>query len=451
MPNTLYLPELREMLAEHDVGGLRGYCEAVHPAAAAEFMEGLTAVESWDVIRHADVAARVEIFSFFDFPKQVGMIESLDRQAMADLVGELPPDDRVDILKECAAEVVTQLLPLVAEDERRDILRLRAYPEETAGAIMTTEFARLGESASVKEALDEIARQSEGLETIYYLYVVDDEDHLRGVLSARQLLSAMQKQDRCVGEVMERRVESVDVDEDQEAVAVKVARYDFLAIPVVDDQHRLLGIITHDDVIDVVREEAVEDAQRIGAVDPLEGSYLETSVYTMAWKRGMWLTILFCGALLTAVALEQYEAQLKSWRWLVWFIPLVISSGGNSGSQSATLIISALSAGHVSLKDSLQIVRREFLQGIILGSGLGLIGFVASYFLLNEFVGSLVVPITILLVVICGTLLGAIFPLLFQRVGLDPAIMSTPFMAGIIDVVGILIYMAVAIALLGGG
>jgi magnesium transporter len=278
---------------------------------------------------------------------------------------------------------------------------------------------------------------------------VDDEDHLRGVLSARQLLSAMKHPDRRIGEVMERRVESVDVDEDQEAVADKVARYDFLAIPVVDDQHRLLGIITHDDVIDVVREEAVEDAQRIGAVDPLEEGYLQTSVYTMAWKRGMWLTILFCGALLTAVALEQYKAQLELWQWLILFIPLVISSGGNSGSQSATLIISALSAGHVSLKDSLQIVRREVVQGIILGSGLGLIGFIAAYIHQGEMLGALVIPFTILLVVMCGTLLGAVLPLAFKRIGLDPAIMSTPFIAGIIDVVGILIYMSVAIALLG--
>ncbi len=451
MPNTLYLPELREMLTERDAAGLREFCETLHSAAAAEFMEGLSAAETWEVIKHADVPLRATLFSFFDFSKQVEMIETLDRSEMAELIGQLPPDDRVDILKDSEPETVAQLMPLVPAEERRDILRLRAYPEYTAGAIMTTEVARLSEHATVKQALDEIARQSEELETIYYLYVVDEADHLRGVLSARQLVAAMRRPDQEIGSVMEQHVVSVDVDEDQEVVADKVARYDLLAIPVVDDQHCLLGIITHDDVIDVVREEAVEDAQRIGGVDPLEESYLDTPFYTLAWKRGMWLAILFCGALLTPWTLHKYEVPLAEWPWLVLFIPLVVSCGGNSGSQSATLIIAALSAGHVSVKDSLRIARREIIQGIILGMFLGAGGYLATAIHRGFSFEILVVPITILLVVVCGTLVGAMLPLLFERLGLDPAIMSTPFMAGVSDVVGIFIYMTIAIALLSQG
>ncbi len=450
MPNTLFLPELREMLAEQDYAGLREFCEAIHPAAAAEFMEGLTAEESWGVVKQTDPAHRAEIFSFFDFLKQIEMFETLDRAEMAALTGELPADDRVDILKESDPEVVAEIMPLVPSEERRDILRLRSYPEETAGAMMTTEFARLTETATVKDALEELRRQSEELETIYYIYVVDEQDHLRGVLSARQLVSAMGRTDQKLGEMMESHVVSVDVDEDQEDVAQKVAQYDFLAIPVVDSEHRLLGIITHDDVIDVVREEAIEDAQRIGAVNPLEESYLQTAFYTLAWKRGMWLAILFVGALLTAFALERYEAPLAKYNWLVLFIPLVISSGGNSGSQSATLVISALSAGQIALTDSLQIITRELIQGLILGSFLATIGYFAAWLIRGEPYDATVVPVTILLVVMCGTSLGATLPLLFQRMGLDPAMMSTPFIAGIIDVVGIVIYMSIAIILLGG-
>ena len=253
---------------------------------------------------------------------------------MGQLIADLPTDDRVDILKETASHVVDELLPLIPADERRDILRLRAYREGTAGAVMTTEFARLRENLTASQALDEVRRQAEELETIYYLYVVDDADHLRGLVSLRQLLS---RADARVADVMQRDVVTVGVTDDQEEVAQELARFDFLAIPVVDSEHRILGIVTHDDVIDVVRDEATEDAHRIAAVEPLRLGYLETRLLVLTWKRGIWLTILCVGALLTAVALQRYESTLAQFPFLILFLPLVISTGGNSGSQSATL------------------------------------------------------------------------------------------------------------------
>jgi magnesium transporter len=253
---------------------------------------------------------------------------------------------------------------------------------------------------------------------------------------------------------MESDLVVADVLEDQEDVANKVAKMDLLAIPVVDDSHKMLGIITHDDIIDVVREEATEDAHRIGAVDPLEESYLRTSVVTLAWKRGIWLAILFFFALLTAIAIREYEDQIDKWVWLALFIPLVISSGGNSGSQSATLIITALSRGHITLKDWLNVVVRELIMGLLLGGGLAALGYIASLFfvpgdftLLN--LAMYVVPLTLLLVVVCGTLTGSILPLLFEKLGWDPAMMSTPFVAGIVDIIGILIYFNVASQFMG--
>jgi len=203
-------------------------------------------------------------------------------------------------------------------------------------------------------------------------------------------------------------------------------------------------------VIDVVREEATEDAHRIAAVSPLEEGYLDTHLLTLVWKRGMWLFILFIGALLTAFALKAYDRQLDTWIWLVAFIPLVISSGGNTGSQSATLIITALTTGDIALGDWLRVVLREFLMGLFLGGFLGVIGFFAAL-LTTSGIGvtdALVIPITLLLVVVCGTLCGSVLPLLFQRLGLDPALMSNPFVAGIIDILGIVIYVNVAMALL---
>ena len=214
MSNILYLPELREMLAEGDAEQLREFCSALHPARTAEFMEGLTPAESWAVIQHAGLTDRAEIFRYFDEPKQVDIIETQERDAIAALIAELNPDDRVDMLKEVEQPIVDELLELVPEVERRDILRLGAYPEETAGSVMTTEVAKLSETLTVAEALDEIRRQAAELETIYYLYVVDEGDHLRGLVSARQLVSAMGKPDTRLSELMETDLIHVNATDD---------------------------------------------------------------------------------------------------------------------------------------------------------------------------------------------------------------------------------------------
>ena len=449
MINTLYLPELREMLSADNAEGLRDFCEAIHPARAAEFMAGLSPSESWQVIEHGKMEVRVDIFSFFGTDKQYEILASQPIASVAAMVAELPPDDRVDLLQELDEDRLAELLERLPIEERRDFQRLSQYPEGTAGAVMTTEIAKLSESLTIREALNEIGRQSENYETIYYLYIVDEVDHLRGLVSARQLLTGMKQPETPLHQIMDTNLVTVDVMEDQEDVANQVAKMDLLAIPVVDNQHKLLGIITHDDVIDVVQEEATEDAHRFGAVDPLDESYLRTSVFTLTWKRGIWLAILFFFALLTAFAIQEYEAEIEEWVWLALFIPLVISSGGNSGSQSATLIITALSRGHISLSDWGRVVVRELIMGLLLGTGLAAMGLVASIFFVpasETFLSAslFVVPLTLLLVVICGTLTGSVLPLLFEKLGWDPAMMSTPFVAGIVDILGILIYFKVA-------
>ena len=450
MINTLYLPELREMLAEKSEADLREFCTALHPARTAEFMEGLSAEDAWSVLKHADLSLREEIFTFFPPEMQVDILATQNREEVAELIVELAADDRVDLLEELDSEIVDQILPLLPADVRREILRLGAYPEDSAGAVMTTEAAKLSDALTVKEALDELVKQSEELETIYYLYTVDDTDHLRGLVSARDLISAIAQPQTTLGDLMETDLVSADVLEDQEEVAQKVARYDLLAIPVVDHEHRMLGIITHDDVIDVVREEATEDAHRIAAVAPLDASYLKTPILTLAWKRGGWVTVLFFAAFLTAFALRHYEYGLKQWVWLAWFLPLIISTGGNSGNQAATLVITALAVGDVALRDWSRVLLRELAMGLLLGGFLGALGYFAAWGsgLTPSSRAAAVIPITLLLIVMAGTLLGALLPLLFRRVGLDPALMSNPFVAGIIDILGIVIYMKVAFFLL---
>jgi len=447
MTNTLYLPELREMLAENDAAALREFCTALHPARTAEFMEGLTGQEAWAVLQHAELPLRVQIFGFLPIEKQVEIVEQEEREAIAEFIGELPPDDRVDLLQEVEPWIVEEIMPLIATDERRDIQRLRQYPEGTAGAIMTTAFARLSEDLPVDQVKPTLREQAEDLETIYYLYVVDKEDHLRGLISFREVV--MGDPGTPVGDLMERDLVSVNVLEDQEEVAEKVAKYDLLAIPVVDEEHRMLGIITHDDVIDVMREEATEDAHMIGGVAPLREGYLETSLGTLTWKRGIWLAILFLAALLTAIALDHYEGVTQQITWLVLFIPLVISTGGNSGNQSATLVITALSTGDVELGDWCRVVWRELVMGILLGGTLGFVGFFCALPVAPTYLSAGVIPVTLVLVVMAGTLVGSLLPLVFSRLGLDPAMMSNPFVAGIIDVLGIIIYMHVALAFVG--
>ena len=447
MINPLYLPEIREMLAENDASGLKEFFEALHPARAADFMEGLTAQEAWQVLNHTDLHVRVEVFAFFEVDTQVQIIEQVDRVEIAAFISELAPDDRVDLLDHVDPQVVEELLPLLPAEERRDILHLRSYPEETAGSVMTTDVAKLPEHLTPAEAMTRLQEFATDVEVIYYLYIVDDQDHLRGLVSFRQLVSSLRKADITLADIMETGLVTASPNDDQEVVAEMVAKYDLMAIPVVDEEHRILGLITHDDVIDVVREEATEDAHRSAAVEPLDESYLRTDILTLAWKRGVWLFVLFLAALLTARVLEYYdETVLQKWIWLSIFIPLVISSGGNSGNQSATLIITALRTGDIGLQDWGKVLKREFLMGLILGGALAACGCIAAYLLKPDAVW--VIPVTLLSVVLCGAIVGSILPLMFERIGLDPALMSNPFVAGIIDIVGIVIYMKVAMVLL---
>ncbi len=444
MVNTLFLPEIREMLAEQDRAGLEEFCTAVNPGRTAEFMEGLTDNEIWQVLQFAESSRRAEIFSYFDEERQVAMLDLQDPEQVADLVDDIPADDRVDLIQELDDTRVDQILPLLPAEDRRNIQRLRSYPEETAGALMTTEVAMLSEKMTTSEALEELSRQARELETIYYLFVVDDDKLLRGIVSARQLVSSLGKPERTLGEMMETDVIVALVSEDQESVAEKVEKFNLLAIPVVDSGRQLLGIITHDDVIDVVREELTEDVQRIAAVEPLEDDFLRIGLLVLSWKRGIWLTILFFAALLTALALKHYHDELAQYAWLVYFIPLIISAGGNSGSQSATLVITAMTGGEVKDGDWPKVLSREVIVSLLLGGFLALIGFLTAIFIAPDVGSAVVIPMTLLSVIVVGCLFGAILPITFKHIGWDPALMSNPFVAGIVDILGIVIYINIA-------
>lgn len=450
MVNTLFLPELREMLAEHNERELVEFCTALHPARTAEFVEGLTAEEAWKVIQYAEPPLRAEIFNYFELDRQIDILVHEDEKLVAGLLVHIPADDVVDLLQELPENRAEDLLALMPAQSRRDIRRLQNFPEGTAGSVMTTEAACLDERLTVREALEALSREAESLETVYYIYVVDETNHLRGVVSTRKLVSSIAKQDKLLSDLMETDLVIVHALDSQEEAVQKVAHYNLLAIPVLDDRGHMLGIITHDDVIDVVREVATEDAQRIAAVQPLRDGYLRMPLLTLSYKRLIWLIILFFAELITAFVLSYYDVEFEKYIWLVWFIPLIISSGGNSGSQSATLIITALATDDVSLRDWSKIIRRELASGLVLGSFLAIIGLGCALLMAPGPREASVIPLTIMLVVVCGTLSGSTLPLIFKRIGWDPALMSNPFVAGIIDILGIVIYMTIAQVILSG-
>ena len=442
--NPILLPELRVMLAEGDTAGLREVAEELHPATVAEFTEGLEPTELWRMLDAVPVERQAEIFPYYPMATQVELVKSGDRAHLGGLLEWMAADNRDDLLRELDPDLVEDLLPLVAKAERHDIRMLLSCPEDSAGSLMTTEYASLPADITAGEAISRLRSQAPDSESIYSVYVLDGERQLVGSVSLRDLILA--KPTSLISDLMERDVISVRVDDPAEEAVDKLARFDFLAVPVVDDRNRLVGIVTHDDVLDQVRQEATDDAQRIAAISPLGESYLEAGIVSMAWKRGVWLAILFATAALTAMVLSTSPIRHA---WLVAFIPLVIASGGNSGNQSATLVITALSTGDARLSDCGRILRREVAMGLVLGTLLAIPGYLLALVYAPTPLQALVIPLTILAVVVLGSLAGSVLPLVFRSLGLDPALMSNPFVSAIVDIVGIVIYTGVSLALLG--
>jgi magnesium transporter len=441
--NPILIPELRVMLGEGDAEGLREVARELHPATVADFSEGLDDGELWQLLDCLPVARQAAIFPYFSLPRQVQLVKAADRAHLGPLIESMAADNRDDLLRELEPEVVEEILPLVAKAERHDIRMLLSCTEGSAGALMTTEYASLPADVTAGEAVARLRSQAPDSESIYYIYVLDADRRLVGFVSLRDLILA--RPTALVSALMQRDPISVGVEEPIEHVVERLAKFDFLAIPVVDDQHRLVGIVTHDDVLDAVRQEATDEAQRIGAIAPLGERYLDAGLVTMTWKRGVWLAILFATAAVTAMVLATWRSPHA---WLMAFIPLVIASGGNSGNQSATLVITALSSGDCRLTDWPRILRRELALGLLLGALLAVPGYALALAYAPTAAAAVVIPLTIMGVVITGTLVGAVLPLLFRSIGLDPALMSNPFVSAIVDVVGLVLYMLVAVAVL---
>jgi magnesium transporter len=423
--------------------------------------------DAWPLL---DAEERVAGFEALERADAPDFFQSLSSRAQAQILLGCPPaeralwarllapDDAVDALQEVPREDWPKILDALDAPTRREVSALLAHAEDEAGGLMSPRFVRARPEMSVDEAVRYVRKQASErtVETIYYVYVLDAQQHVEGVVSFRELLTA--PGDRPLREIMHTEVVTVTEDMPAEAVAKLVAQHDLLAVPVLDAEGRMKGIVTIDDVVDVVEEEATEDIQKLGGMSALDLPYMQTPFLPMLRKRAGWLAVLFVGELLTATAMSRFEDEIARAVVLTLFVPLILSSGGNSGSQAATLVIRAMALGEVKVRDWWLVVRRELLAGLALGAILAAIGLVriavtqAAFGAYGEHAARLmiIVGISLIGVVTLGTLAGSLLPLLLRRLGLDPASASAPFVATMVDVSGLVIYFSVAAVVLRG-
>ncbi len=434
------------------------------PQSASLSMEELH--EAWPVLsiderlegfRLLPPSVAEDFFLALSAREQAELILHLPQGERRAWVRSLPPDDLADLVQAVEPEQAELILTQLDDASRREVNVLLAYAEDDAGGLMNPRFARVRPDMSIDEAIGYLRKQArEKVETVYYAYVLDAGQHVLGVLSLRQLFQAAP--DKKVADVMQRDVITVSETTDQEAVGRLFSEHGFMALPVLDVQNRMKGIVTVDDIVDVVQEEATEDIQKVGGMEALEAPYFEVGFVGMLKKRIGWLLVLFLGQMLTATAMSSFEDEIARAVVLSLFVPLIISSGGNSGSQASTLIIRALALGEMRLKDWWRIARRELASGLVLGLVLGVVGLLrivvwenishayGEHFLRLGFA----VALSVLGVVTFGTLAGSMLPLVLRRFGFDPASASAPFVATLVDVSGVVIYFTVASLLLRG-
>jgi magnesium transporter len=444
---ALIVPDILALL-EESPADVAAETEEMHAADLADVAEALPVEQVKTLLRVLPADRAADVLEYLDEELRAVLLEEMPAAQAARLVSEMTPDDRVDVLEELEEERAEKILAEIPPEARRETEQLLAFAPDTAGGLMTTEFVQVAETLTVDESLASVRRIARAgrREAMHAIYVTDALGALRGVMSLRELLAA--PEGARVADIAWEEVVSVPATADRADVARLTSDYDLVAVPVVDAAGRLVGVVTVDDVIDAIVEEQTEDVQKLGAVQPLEGPYFQAGFWSLARKRGGWLVILFIGEMFTATALRHYEATLAGAIALTFFIPLIISSGGNSGSQSATLITRALAVGDVEMRDAVRVLMRELGQGLVLGAFLGAIGFARAVMWGNAADVAWVVSLTLLCVVVTGTIVGAMLPLIFTRLGFDPAIASSPFVSSLVDVAGIVIYLTIAIQML---
>jgi len=435
------VPEVRELLRE-DPTQLHELLDEIHDEDLADLLELLEDDEAIVVLEQLQAEEAADIFERLDEEAQAELVERYGAERLAPIVSEMAPDDRTDFIESLPETIGEELLDEMDPEAAAEVEELIGYPDDTAGGLMTTDLVRLSPDLTIEKVIQRIRVQAKEAETIYYVYAVEKDGTLAGVASLRDVI--LSEGDTKLRDIMNEHVLTLPPDLDQEEVARVLRKYDFTAMPVANAAGRLLGLITIDDVMDVVEEEQDEDVQRLAAVEPIEEDYFRTSFWTFISKRAPWLAILFVGQFMTEAILRRYDPMIQAVTQLTYYLPMLISTGGNSGGQSASLIIRSIATGDIVLTDWLRVFARELGQGLVLGAFLATMGMARVYMAGDVNGMAPTIGITVIAIVTMGCALGSMLPLLLHRLGLDPATSSTPFIATLIDVFGIVLYFSIA-------
>ena len=455
---SLLAPDILALLNEAPES-VAAETEEMHPADLADVAAAIPRDRVVSLLNALGAERAADVLEYLDEELRSDVLETMTTRQAAQLVTEMTPDDRAEVLDELEEDVADEIMLALPPEQQREAEQLRAYEVDTAGRLMTTEFVSVPGSQRVEDALAgvrAIARIGRK-EAMYTIYSSDDDGRVNGVMSLRELLAA--PDGAIVSDIAWREVVTVTVHAGREEIVERTSKYDLVAVPVVDEEMRLVGVVTVDDVIDIVQEDATEDTQKLGGMEALEHPYIDSGFFTLLRKRAGWLTVLFMGEMLTAVAMGRFEGEIQRAAVLALFVPLIISSGGNSGSQATSLLIRALALREVRLRDWWRVAMRELPSGLLLGAILGGLGFVRieawealgwSQYGPGHTMLALTVSLSLISVVTFGTLVGAMLPFALKRVGLDPASASAPLVATLVDVTGLVIYFSLALLLLRG-
>ncbi|HMB41565.1 MAG TPA: magnesium transporter [Balneolaceae bacterium] len=453
----LLKPEIDELIQKKEWVAIKEALEDVPAVDVAEILEELEPEIAIVIFRLLKKSKAADVFSYLSSAKGVELLEVFSRQQLSDVMNNLEPDERVALMEELPGDLTQKVLNSMAKDDIAQIRRLLGYPAESVGRLMTTNYVRIKSDWTVNKSFEHIRKYGRNAETVNVIYVVDEDEKLIDDLRLNQFILA--EPDTVISDIMDNSFEALSAFDDQEEAVRMLSKYDRVALPVVDSGGILVGIVTVDDVLDVAEEETTEDMQLMAGMSALDRSYSETGINDMVGKRIGWLILLFLGQMFTVTAMAGYEDTLAAAAVLALFIPMIISSGGNSGSQAATLIIRSLSTDDLKLDDWFGVLKREMLSGLFLGSILGIMGtIVISFWMVIRgepfsfeiFMQALTVGSSLVGVVLFGNISGSMLPFIMSKFGLDPAVTSAPFVATLVDVTGIIIYFSIAVFLLKG-
>lgn len=456
MLSRLLQPEIQSLLVQKQLGILKDILTDWTPTDIAELLIDISEKERVIIFRLLSKELAADTFEYMDFDTQMDLLKSMGNEEVAEILNEMDPDDRTALFEELPSSAAKKLIQLLSPEERKIAVSLLGYPENSVGRLMTPDYIAVKPNFTIQQTLDYIRENGKNKETLNIVYVIDNRGKLIDDIKIKGILLA--PVDQPISDLMDENFVALHVYDDQEIAVDAFKKYDRVALPVIDRAGILIGIVTVDDVFDIAEEEATEDIQKQAAVEALEEPYSTVPLFTMIKKRAGWLAILFLGEMFTASAMAFFEDEIARAVVLALFVPLIISSGGNSGSQAATLVVRAMALGEVTLKDWYFVIKRELLTGLILGAILASIGFLrisvwqfASH-IYGEywFFVAITVSLSLIGVVMWGTLTGSMLPFILRKLGFDPASSSAPFVATLVDVTGLIIYFSVAIAVLSG-